>query len=211
MKRLEFIHKHWSYYTMLEERFISSMQYVSLDEKNSRAFSNEYASLLITAGAEIDILFKMVCGFHGEERKSINDYAKHLLPTVKQYEIEIIISNYNNITPFKTWSMDNPSKSLVWWEAYNCIKHNRAENAIQASQENVILALSALFLLNNLMFQRISETNGCANVPGSYSKLFKIVGWKYNADILNPYLEESIAELAEEFPDFFEGAIVSEE
>ena len=71
---------------MLEEKFVKTTKFVELDESNYNAFQNEYASLLQTIGSELDLFFKIFCGFDQSNRITINCYADN------------IFGNYNNIT-----------------------------------------------------------------------------------------------------------------
>ena len=79
MTRKEFLQHYWGYYLVLEEKFKNTLNYVELDDKNGAAFSNEYALLLQSIGAELDNFFKIYCGFSSEERKTISDYSSFVL------------------------------------------------------------------------------------------------------------------------------------
>lgn len=59
MTRKAFLRDFWRYYIHLEKRFAGSLDYVELDECNYGTFSNYYASLLQSIGAEIDHFMKM--------------------------------------------------------------------------------------------------------------------------------------------------------
>ena len=71
MKREEFYKNYWRYYCMLEKKFLTIADYVEIDKKNFKCFSNEYALLLQSIGAELDNVFKLYCGFDLTKSKTI--------------------------------------------------------------------------------------------------------------------------------------------
>lgn len=79
MTRKDFLQRYWSYYLILEDKFRNTLNYVELDERNSTSFSNEYALLLQSIGAELDNFFKVYCDFSAQDRKTINDYCSFIL------------------------------------------------------------------------------------------------------------------------------------
>lgn len=54
MTRKEFLQHYWCYYLVLEEKFKNTLNYVELNWQNAATFSNEYALLLQSIGAELD-------------------------------------------------------------------------------------------------------------------------------------------------------------
>lgn len=186
VKRIKFNNRYWRYYIMLEEKFIKTERYVEIAPGNYNAFSNEYANLLISIGAEADELFKMNCGIEHDERATINDYVM-LKPEIEGAEVEILNREIDNIKPFYGWDNNQPAKSLTWWSAYNAVKHNRGDNRQEASMKNVLYALAALCVLENYMLKRIAVEYNCMDVPSEYSRLFYIKGWKYNSGIINKH------------------------
>ena len=79
MTRKEFLQHYWRYYLVLEEKFKNTLNYIELDWQNAGTFSNEYALLLQSIGAELDNFFKVYCGFAAEDRKNMNDYCTFVL------------------------------------------------------------------------------------------------------------------------------------
>lgn len=57
MTRKEFLRRYWRYYLVLKEKFRNTLIYVELNDRNGAAFSNEYALLLQSIGAELDCNF----------------------------------------------------------------------------------------------------------------------------------------------------------
>ena len=182
---------------MLEEKFIKTQQYVELTPENYDTFSNEYASLLITIGAEVDALFKLNCSIDPrEQRSTIADYVS-LAPEVVSIEVEIMDRELDTIVPFEKWDIEKPAQSLEWWQAYTSIKHDRESNRHLASQKNVLYALAALCLLENTMLKKIADEYKCKDVPFEYSKQFYIVGWEYNSSVYSKYEKDIYLHLDE--------------
>lgn len=131
MTRKAFLRDFWRYYIHLEKRFAGSLDYVELDECNYGTFSNYYASLLQSIGAEIDHFMKVYCGYPVSERHIIDDYASSILPD-EEFNITeqkvLVVGTDIVISPFKDWNSKCAAKSLFWWDAYNNVKHNRSEN-----------------------------------------------------------------------------------
>jgi len=68
-----------------------------------------------------------------------------------------ILRNYpktypNEIYPFKRWDQASPTKSLLWYDAYNATKHDREDNLDKATFENVINATAGLMAMGIAQF-----------------------------------------------------------
>lgn len=163
------------------KKFLNTIDYVEISKDNKDTYSNEYAYMLQAIGGELDIFFKEYCGFPLTDRKSIADYEKEVIirfPDIKTQEIEIIL-NKDVRKPFEHWTSDRPAQSLFWWQAYDHIKHNRADNIKEASQNNVLNILGVLFLLEMKFLDEISKASGVPNIPNEKSDLFDLPGWTY--------------------------------
>lgn len=62
MTRKEFLQHYWRYYLVLEEKFKNTLNYIELDWQNAGTFSNEYALLLQSIGAELDNFLRCIVG-----------------------------------------------------------------------------------------------------------------------------------------------------
>ena len=137
MNRQEFLNDYWGYYLMLEKKLINTFNYVELSTSNYSTFSNEYASLIQSIGAELDS-FKLYCSFNFNDRKTISHYANVILqnePAIIDIELNVL-SKQLSIKPFESWSISLPAKSLSWWQSYDNIKHSRTENFTDSSLKN---------------------------------------------------------------------------
>ena len=183
MNRKELSQNHWKYYLMLEKHFVESIEFVELHEDNFDAFSNGYALLIQAIGAELDTVFKELCGFNTTDRKTIADYAQHILtniPDIKKQKISV--QEYDiEIQPFMNWDINQPGQSLQWWGAFTDVKHNRYEQLKQAKQENVLNILGALYLIEMLYLKKITADTDELDVFDESSNLFTLKNWTSKA------------------------------
>ena len=170
---------------MLESKVITTANYVEIAPSNFGTFSNEYALLLQSIGAELDNFFKVYCGFNPTDRKNIADYASFVLadfPTITSQKVKILGTDIELI-PFQGWNTTAPAQSLPWWSAFDNVKHNRHGNYADANQENVLNMLAALYLLETKQFGKVAKESGGhldePDSPDEKSKLFSLPGWDY--------------------------------
>ena len=67
MRRQDFLNNFGGYYLMLEKKLMTTFNYVELSTSNFSTFSNEYALLIQSIGAELDSFFKLYCSFDFNE------------------------------------------------------------------------------------------------------------------------------------------------
>lgn len=173
-----FLDKFWRYYLILEERFEDSLRYVELNADNFSTYSIDFVNQMQMIGSEVDVLMKSMSGFNATDRKCISDYAVVILtvyPDIVNWEVKARdISN----KPFAGWNVSNAASSLSWWDAYNNVKHGRDGNFKEASLENTLNLLMALYLLEMLYFKNLADSESKPDVIMDGSRLFSIVGWK---------------------------------
>lgn len=176
MTRKEFLQHYWCYYLVLEEKFKNTLNYVELNWQNAATFSNEYALLLQSIGAELDNFFKLYCGFASEDRKNIKDYCTFVLNDYSDIvNRKVLIPERNmGFWPYQGWNAENPAQSLTFCK----IKHSRYANIQVANQKNVLYALGALYLLEMKYLSKIATSNE-PDVPNKKSELFELDNWTY--------------------------------
>lgn len=179
MTRKDFLQQYWRYYLVLEEKFRNTLNYVELDDRNGAAFSNEYALLLQSIGAELDNFFKVYCGFSSQDRKTIADYCSFVLndyPNIVNQTV-LIPDRDMVVRPFQGWNANRPSQSLTFWDSFCKIKHSRYANIQEANQKNALNILAALYILEMKYLTKIA--NDEPDVPDNKSGLFKLKDWNY--------------------------------
>ena len=192
MKREEMKNTYWRYYRMLEDSFIDTISYVEIDERNYKTFSNKYALLIQSIGAELDGIFKTYCGFELYERKNISDYSNYILQSYPDITSQIVIARGIEIIPFARWNADSPAQSIPWWQKFDDIKHGRALNMSDANLENTLQILAALYLLEMKMFKDIANADEnragqIPDVPTDSSKLFTLKDWHEKWQMISEY------------------------
>ncbi len=125
---------HWAYFIALEEDFGNLSRYVEFAEPNYGTYSIEFARLLLTAGAEVDVLLKTICTQLTPEAEPdrISGYhpiiATHL-PGF--FEFEVSLPHWEmTIVPWEQWK---DGVSPRWWKAHTRVKHKRHEHFADAN------------------------------------------------------------------------------
>lgn len=181
MQRREFLNNYWKYYMELEEDFLKITRYIEIREINYKTCSSEIIKQIQSVGAELDVLFKCVCKFKLEDKKTMRDYTNYILNNVSDIkETKIIVLGGEKeieLLPFKKWEKNN-NGNLFWWESYNKIKHNRVRNYELGNFENLLYLLAALYFFEMWFAKNDKEVNKERDIPNSSSQLFEIEGWE---------------------------------
>lgn len=185
MNRNEFLNQYWRYYESLEEDFIKTIRYVSLEEENFNTYSIEYSRLLQAICSEIDVVLKELSSKDGDEKTNIAQYYKYIeenRPTLINEEVKVIKFLNLKLYPLKNWTQKD---SPTWWSSHNKIKHNRNEKMIYANLENVLNSLSALYLLENVLLLETVKGTSEMDIMDDDSKIFDL-NWdrKYMKNIM---------------------------
>lgn len=194
----EFNESFWSYYLMLENDFIKTLEYVELDKRNFSSFSKTYVMLFLAICSEVDVVLKFyVHQFVRRETKNIHQHAAVILlhrPEIKDKEITISGRKGITLYPWKEWSAnpngkarfkDDLNVSPSWWKEHTEIKHSRIQvidnssNIRLANLGNVLNALAGLFQIEMMLYLEIAKANGENEIlqPQKQSKLFRINQW----------------------------------
>ena len=216
--RNEFIQRYWKYYLILEQNFLDAEQYLTIDELNYQAFSNEYIKQYQTICSEIDVIAKSFCKelnsrFNGSQ---INIYCKYITDNNTDFiNRKVNLKNRGiSVFPWKDWTytvqiQSNGNQKIIsnnpdWWQKYNKIKHSRTtinnETGLPyyklANQKNVLNALAALFQLELYYFRKLQQTHFAteADMPGPPSKLFEIENWGNSWIVLEGDLQLQMGE-----------------
>ncbi|WP_417087662.1 hypothetical protein [Eubacterium maltosivorans] len=171
----EFVKNYWSYYLNFEQDVLNTSRYVTFSEDNYSTYSVEYGKLLNSICAEIDNVFKYLCrDFDLAKRPSIKSYAEILIPKypkLKEYKAKATLIK-EPFQPFRDWDAQKASQTLVWWDEHAAFKHNRSVNEKKGNLRNVLLSLSALFLLETICLKELEDILVEPGEPREESKLF---------------------------------------
>ena len=140
---------HWEYFLSIEKDLVECTNYVEFTSLNYNTYSIEFAKIIMTSGAEIDVIMKLLCKSIDSSLspKNITEYYKIInskYPKFNDFEIEL--PKYNLcMKPWDNWTDTN---SPIWWKnGYNKIKHERDIHFSQANLLNTLNAISGLLCL----------------------------------------------------------------
>lgn len=195
----QFLKSYWSYYLELEEQLIETKRYVEFSTSNNKTYSIEYLKLYQAACSEIDVVGKEIAQkvnpqFKVDWKTNIKKWGYELQQKFGNIkDMHVLFNNEIILQPFKNWEYEKYRKTnnatdlrivgkkrdvIKWWSSYNTVKHQRiglitgTKNFTLANQENLILAFSALFLMEKLFIESLMlEENNSLSIENS--KLFK--------------------------------------
>ncbi len=145
---------HWQYFISLESSLNETTRYVELSEANFPTFSIEYARILLSTAAEVDVVCKLLCERIAPAKKvgNMDEYRDVILicytnfPSIK---IQVPLLE-KDIIPWDTWSNGN---NPDWWRNYNKVKHDRGSFFAEANLKNSLYALGGLFAVLLYLYQ----------------------------------------------------------
>ena len=194
----QFIKSYWNYYLELEDQLIQAKRFVDFDISNYKTFSIEYLKLLQATCSEIDVVAKIIAEkldptFLNLKSKNIQKWGFVIQKHFKEIQSkEVSFLNDLHITPWKNWAYEqymdrngyvryklaSGAETPHWWTAYNKVKHERTSyyqkekiNYHRANLENLISAMSALFVLETLFIKQLSKDD---NINLTKSTLFEL-------------------------------------
>lgn len=136
----------WYYFLDLEKELSDSSRYIEPYGQDN-VYSFEFRKIIILACTECETVFKSICESidNTKKRGSISYYKGIILGKYpKIVDAEVTIRRWHKtIKPFKDWDTGN----LKWWTAHQNVKHDRGSNFYEATYENAVFSLSALYVL----------------------------------------------------------------
>jgi hypothetical protein len=119
---------------------------------NIKTFGNRIRELLILTCTEVEAGWRAVLDQNSvapKDRYTTSDYIRVKEP-LRLSEWEVTLQDYpdaGTFAPFKNWSAPDTTRSILWYEAYNAVKHHRDAQFSQASLGNLIEAVAAVHIL----------------------------------------------------------------
>lgn len=136
----------WNYYLSLEADMANTSRYIE-PAGQENVYSFEFAKLLILSCTEVESVLKIICcEIEGRQvRGNMDVYRETVLRRYpKIVQSTVYVSRLGkNIEPFAAWN----TGKLSWWYAYQEVKHNRAGYFTEATYQNAVNALAALYIL----------------------------------------------------------------
>lgn len=120
---------------------------------NLSAYGGAIRDLIILACTEVEAQWKGVLKANNVtapgDRFTTAHYVR-LLPVMRLDEFKVELIRYPGlpaIGPFKDWDVARPTQSLVWYDVYNRVKHDREVNFKDATLEHAIQAVAACVVM----------------------------------------------------------------
>ena len=143
------IEPHWNYLLAIERDVNELSRFVEFDERNFDCFSIEIARILLSCGAETDVVCKGICMSINPTSAADNIHKyrteiKPRYPTIAQFQVSL--PRFGLIlTPWDEWKKDEGVP--VWWTGYNKVKHERHTEYDRANLKNALNGLAGLFVM----------------------------------------------------------------
>lgn len=136
--------------SLLLSRFDDVAQFIQPDARNLSVFSHQLRELLILACTEVETSLRGVLAsadpsMNSESRLTTSDFYKLCEPLhLREFSLELRhYPSLPKLRPFLNWDKTKPTKSLGWYDAYNAVKHDRANAIHKATLKHCIEALAA--------------------------------------------------------------------
>lgn len=173
------------------------LEYIEPNGPGLAAYSHRTRELLILACTEVENQWKALL------KKSAIPPANGRMYTTQDYvklnskaflgEYCIEMRNYNSVAPmlpFSTWTIAQPTKSLLWYDAYNKTKHDRDTEFPAATLQTVLEAVAANIALFCTRFGPFDLLNESKSLSSIVNQLFEIK--LVNSDRTSFYLPELV-------------------
>jgi len=150
---------HWTYLVAIERDLAEISRYVEFDDRNLNCFSIELAKILLSAGAETDVVCKQVCKVVNSNSSAddIHQYRNEITPAYPQIpRLAVLLPRFGlTLHPWDEWN--NTSGVPHWWTGYNKVKHERNSYYDRANLQNALNAVAGLFVMVLYLYKEKAE------------------------------------------------------
>lgn len=115
-------------YFVLSDQFRNTRRYVSIDPDNRYTFSDEFSTIILSAGAVFSSAMNALLKVADSVPKGwpeMKDYSKFLLdevPDLQSYSVRVLAHLRSGLLlPYHGMTKKTPPR---WWSAYNGLKHD---------------------------------------------------------------------------------------
>jgi hypothetical protein len=138
--------EHWRYFLALEQDVERTTRFVEPHASNYKAFSIEFARLILSTCSEVDVVAKVLCHMIAPTAKAENmdDYRDLIGATYPKFHTMIVTVPRFGLAmePWKEWgSGTNPG----WWKDHQLVKHQRHKFFHLADLEHCLVSAAGLF------------------------------------------------------------------
>jgi hypothetical protein len=153
---------HWNYLLAIERDLAEVSRYVEFDFRNFKCFSIELAKILLSTGAETDVVCKQICrvvdpNSAADDIHKYRDQIKLAYPKIPQFTVRLPRFGLT-LHPWDEWNKSN--RIPLWWTGYNKVKHNRDSHYDRANLQNALNAVAGLLALVLYLYREQAELAG---------------------------------------------------
>lgn len=150
---------HRTYLLAIERDVGDISRYIEFDDRNFDCFSIELSKVLLSAGAETDVVCKQLCKKVDVNScaDSIGDYRTELtkaFPSISNFGVRLPRFGLS-LTPWDEWKKRGAVP--FWWTGYNKLKHHRHSHYHSASLKNALNAVAGLFVMVLYLYREKAE------------------------------------------------------
>jgi hypothetical protein len=150
---------HWNYLLAIERDLAEVSRYVEFDLRNFKCFSIELAKILLSTGAETDVVCKQICrvidpNSAADDIHKYRDQIKLAYPKIPQFTVTLPRFGLT-LHPWDEWNKSNGIP--FWWTGYNKVKHNRDSHYDRANLQNVLNAVAGLLAVVLYLYREQAE------------------------------------------------------
>jgi hypothetical protein len=138
---------------LIVQDYLDILDYIEPNDNNEKVYSHRIYELFLRTCTEFESNCKSILSSNKFSKAprdwNIIDYFKiNKASKLHEYKVQLDIWGPTSklLEPFQEWNSTTYAP-LIWYRAYNNVKHNRNNNFHDASLENLTLALSALFTI----------------------------------------------------------------
>ena len=152
---------YWNVYQNLEREVLAIADVIHIDDNQVNTYSMKIADLLVRTVTEVESISKDLYRLNGGSENVCGKYLhfdyvclKYLNQIWGLSKKKVFLSSpsfylenkeYLDLTPLVD---AEKGKQNVWLDAYQAVKHDRANNLKKGSVKNLLQALAGLFVLN---------------------------------------------------------------
>jgi hypothetical protein len=159
--------------------------------ENFKTYGHEIRNLLLLACTEVETQMKGILLVNnykkGDKPFNTNDYVK-LKKVLKLEKYTVSLPYYpelGEISPFKDWDSKSSTKSLVWYDNYNAVKHDNENEFNKGDLISSINAISAIYIL--LLSQYGNTVPFWRDLTGNFFQIVNIPSWEFDEWYIPPF------------------------
>lgn len=154
---------------ILLEKAQDILTYIEPSSQSLQAYGYKLRELLILASTEVENILRFYTPNPTNKNLNTSDYIQIMQKVaLNKYKISFIdCVNKFSCKPFENWNNASPTQSIQWYNAYNNVKHDKANNIDQATLENCLNAVAAvviLFCVRYSPYVLYHDTDSCSAV-----------------------------------------------